>query len=112
MSRHTSYRGVTIDMDTMRRENEKVTALGNMKVNAKGDEIGRGGTIIKQADKIARENHKSQTSVVNTGLKGPLPESPAIVEQKKATPVKATVKKKVEKELPNGDIEVQDDQTE
>ena len=109
MSRHTSYRGVTIDMDTMRRENEKVTALGNMKVNAKGDELGKGGTIVKQVDKVARDNHKSQTSVVNTGLKGPLPASPASVEQKKVTPVKATAKKQVEKELPNGDIEVQDE---
>jgi hypothetical protein len=108
MSRHTSYRGVTIDMDTMRRENEKVTALGNMKVNAKGDELGRGGTIVKQADKIARDNHQSQSSVIKTGLKGAMPDSPAIVEQKKTTPVKATVKK-VEKELPNGDIEVQDE---
>jgi hypothetical protein len=96
-------------MDTMRRENEKVTALGNMRVNAKGDQIGRGGTIIKQADKIARDNHLSQTAVINTGLKGPLPASPAVVEQKKEAPVKATGKKTIEKELPNGDIEVQDD---
>ena len=109
MSRHTSYRGITIDMETMRRENEKVTALGNMKVNAKGDQLGRGGTIVKQADKIARENHLSQTSIVNTGLKGPVPTSPAVVEQKKDAPIKATVKKTIEKELPNGDIEVQNE---
>lgn len=109
MSRHVSYRGVTIDMDTMRRENEKVTALGNMKVNAKGDQLGRGGAVVKQVDKVARENHLSQTSIVNTGLKGPVPASPALVEQKKEAPVKATVKKKLEKELPNGDIEVQDE---
>ena len=37
MSKHVSYRGVTIDMDSIRCENEKTTAIGNMKVNAKGD---------------------------------------------------------------------------
>jgi len=113
MSRHTSYRGVTIDIDTMRRENEKAVALGNMRVNAKGDQIGRGGTVIKTADQIARENHRVQSAVLSTGLKGPVPASPAVIEQKKveskkSVPVEATVKKKVEKELPNGDIVMED----
>ena len=89
MSRHTSYRGTTIDMDTMRRENEKSTALGNMGVNAKGDQIGRAGLVTKSADQIARENHRVQSTIVKTGLKGAVPASPATVEQKKPTPVKA-----------------------
>jgi hypothetical protein len=112
MSRHTSYRGVTIDMDTMRRENEKSVALGNMRVNAKGDQIGRNGVIVKTADQIARDNHRTQTAILSTGLKGQLPASPATMEQKKVetkkSPVKATVSKPVEKELPNGDIVMED----
>ena len=112
MSKHTTYRGATIDMDSMRRENEKTPALGNMGVNAKGDKMGRGGTVTKTADQIARENHRVQTSVVRSGLKGPVPDSPAVVEQKQVTPVKATVKKTKETELPSGDIIIEDDKDE
>ena len=110
MSRHTTYRGATIDMDTMRRENEKVPALGNMNVNAKGDKLARGGTVAKTADQLARENHRVQSAVVHTGLKGPLPESPVVLEKPKtSTPVAATVKKTKEKELPSGDIVIEED---
>ena len=63
MAKHTSYRGSTIDMDSMRRENEKVPAIGNMSVNAKGDKIS-GGVVTKTASQIARENHRVQTTIV------------------------------------------------
>jgi hypothetical protein len=95
-------------MDTMRRENEKVPALGNMGVNARGDKLARGGTIAKTADQIARENHRVQSSIVHTGLKGPVPESPVATEPVKS-PVKATAKKVKETELPSGDIIIEDD---
>jgi hypothetical protein len=118
MSRHVSYRGVTIDMDSLRRENEKVPAIGNMKVNAKGDQINR-GTITKTADQIARENHRVQSAVVNTGLKGRQPETagisvePGKPEGKPVTKVKATVEKKVvERELPSGDIIIESEKDE
>jgi len=103
MSRHVTYRGVTLDMDSIRRENEKVPAIGNMKVNAKGDQI-KGGRVTKTADQIARENHRVQSTVVNTGLKGPIPAAPVPILEapKKAAP---KVEKKVkEVELPSGDI--------
>lgn len=112
MTRHVTYRGTTIDMDTMRRENEKVPALGNMGVNAKGDKLARGGTIAKTADQIARENHRVQSSIVHTGLKGPLPESTATVIEPVKTPVKSTAKKTKETELPSGDIIIEDDKNE
>jgi predicted small lipoprotein YifL len=105
MSKHTSYRGVTIDMDSMRRENEKVPAIGNLNVNAKGDSIGRSGTVTKTADQIARENHRVKTMVTATGLKGPLPQSAEIVPPN----TKVTPKKTKETELPSGDIIVEDD---
>lgn len=117
MSRHVSYRGVTIDMDSLRRENEKVPAIGNMKVNAKGDQINR-GVVTKTADQIARENHRVQSAVVNTGLKGKQPDTegisvePGKVEGRTAR-VKATVEKKVvERELPSGDIIIESENNE
>jgi len=105
-------------MESLSRENEKVPAIGNMRVNAKGDQI-RGGVVTKTADQIARENHRVQSVIVNTGLKGKQPVAPEIKldTPKASTPpappapkasIRPTSKKSKEKELPNGDIVVGD----
>ncbi len=115
MSRHVTYRGATLDMDSIRRENEKVPAIGNMSVNAKGDQI-KGGMVTKTADQIARENHRNVSAIVNTGLKGPVPAAPAMIETApivKKIPVKATGPAKTkETELPSGDIIIESDKDE
>lgn len=121
MSRHTTYRGLTIDMDSLSRDNEKSVAVGNMKVNARGDQIDR-GRITKTADQIARENHRVQSAVVNTGLKGKQPVAPVpVLEQPKSKATPTTAPKPTatsatvhpnppvkEVELPNGDIVIED----
>jgi hypothetical protein len=112
MSKHVSYRGVTMDMDSLRRENEKTPAIGNMRVNAKGDQI-KGGMVTKTADQIARENHRVQSAVVNTGLKGKPPTATGITidaPKPTKTPVKATKSKEIE--LPSGDIIIEGDTNE
>lgn len=108
MSRHVTYKGVTIDMDSMRRENEKVPAVGNMKVNARGDQI-KNGKIVKTADQIARESHRTKSAIIKTGLKGPIPnapESPVNAASRKA-PVKSVEAATKEVEQPNGDIVIE-----
>jgi len=110
-------------MDSLSRENEKVPAIGNMRVNAKGDQIS-GGKVTKTADQIARENHRVQSAVVNTGLKGKQPVAPTpVLEAPKATPIQTkpapsavaaparAAPKMVERELPNGDIVMEEDST-
>ena len=118
MSRHVTYRCVTIDMYSLRRENEKTPAIGNMKVNARGDQIAQGGGIAKTAEQIARENHRVQSAVVATGLKGAQPDTTGInlnaaqatgkVIKTNPPQPKPAVKTK-ETELPSGDIIVEDD---
>ena len=110
MSRHVSYKGTTIDMEALARENEKVPAMGNMRVNARGDEI-KGGQVTKTADQIARENHRVQSVVVNSGLKGKQPIAPDVQPEQpkakaKAAPAPIPVVQK-ETELPSGDIIVE-----
>ena len=39
----TTGRGKKIDFEKLRRANETETAIGNVPVNARGDEIGPGG---------------------------------------------------------------------
>lgn len=112
MTKHVTYRGTTIDMDSLRRENEKTVAIGNMKVNARGDQINR-GMVTKTADEIARDNHRIKSAIVSTGLKGPAPIAEVSMEKpkQKAAPAVAEVPKKTkETELPSGDIVIEDDE--
>lgn len=108
MSKHVTYRGTTIDMDSMRRDNEKVPAVGNNHVNAKGDKI-NGGVVTKTADDIARERGRVQSVLVSTGLKGPMPDANINLDPVRPvlTPVAPTTKVK-EIELPSGDIVIED----
>ena len=46
-AQHKSARGVAVDMDRLRLANETAIAVGNMKVNARGDQLGPGGKIVK-----------------------------------------------------------------
>jgi hypothetical protein len=99
-------------MDSIRRENEKVPAMGNMPVNAKGDQIKR-GKVTKTADEIARENHRVKSAIVSSGLKGKPPaDLPSPVLEKRSTKEeKPALKRGKEVELPSGDIVIEDDQS-
>jgi hypothetical protein len=45
-------RGKLVDMDKLSQQNELMPAIGNMKVNARGDELGPGGKIIRRREEI------------------------------------------------------------
>lgn len=49
---YKTARGKTIDMDKVKLSNERVTAVGNMKVNARGDKLGAGGQIIAGRNQV------------------------------------------------------------
>jgi len=55
---YTSMRGKEIDMEKMSLRFEKTPAVGNMKVNARGDQLGNGGKIIKTRQEIMAEKNK------------------------------------------------------
>jgi len=46
MKQHRSAQGKVIDMTALMTKNEKVRAVGNMKVNARGDTIDDHGKVI------------------------------------------------------------------
>ena len=60
---HKTMRGKSVNMDTLRIQNEKVIAIGNMNVNAGGDEIGPGGEIVKDRNQRVREHNDLHTMV-------------------------------------------------
>lgn len=52
--------GRLVDMDKLRLTNEFEQAVGNMHVNARGDEIDGQGNIIRTRNEIMRERHKDK----------------------------------------------------
>lgn len=106
MAERRTYRGKVIDVDSIQKQHEKTVAIGNMRVNAKGDTIGTGGTIVETAEKRARKHYDTTVSTTQkVGLKPDLPPSDELTEPnptKKAKP-KATI----EVQQDNGDIKIQ-----
>lgn len=49
---YTSMQGKEIDMERLAINNELTPAVGNMKVNARGDEIGPGGKIVRTREQV------------------------------------------------------------
>lgn len=61
---YRSALGSQIDMDNLRLNNEATIAIGNMKVNARGDELGAGGRIAKPRNQAMNEYYKLNTPQV------------------------------------------------
>jgi hypothetical protein len=57
---YTTMQGKPIDFDNIRLKNELVPAVGNMKVNARGDEITPDGNILKKRDDIVEQKVQSE----------------------------------------------------
>jgi hypothetical protein len=62
---YKTMQGKQVDMDLLRQRNELTPAVGNAKVNARGDEIGRGGKIIKKREELVNEYYKSNRPVAD-----------------------------------------------
>lgn len=58
---YTSMRGKEIDMEKMSLKHELTPAVGNMRVNARGDLLGPGGQIVKTKEQIMDDYYKNQT---------------------------------------------------
>jgi hypothetical protein len=71
MKNHKSMRGVEIDLAKLMARQEKNITIGNTKSNARGDQLGKGGRIVKSADELAREhyNRNDPKAVVQGGIK-------------------------------------------
>ena len=69
--------GKQIDMDLLRKKNELTPAVGNAKVNARGDELGPGGQIIKKHEDVVRDYYSRSQPVPD---EEPAPRASAVQE--------------------------------
>ncbi len=57
--------GRIVDMDLLRQKNELTPAVGNVRVNARGDELGPGGKIIRSREDILKDFYATAEAEAN-----------------------------------------------
>jgi hypothetical protein len=63
---YRSMQGKQVDMHKLVMQNEMTVAVGNVKVNARGDELGPGGQIIRKREDVLREASSGIPDQINT----------------------------------------------
>ncbi len=61
---YKTMQGKEIDMDKLMVHNELMPAIGNARVNARGDEIGPGGKIIKSREQVMADYYETNPKAV------------------------------------------------
>ena len=111
---HISMQGKAIDMDLLHQKNELTPAVGNVRVNARGDELGPGGKIIRKREEVMADYYRDHPDAVPDEIPGQgvevVEKDPTVVP--KAKKPKATTKTattKVEEETKVEEPVAQDD---
>ena len=95
-----SFRGKEVDMLKLFRKNEKKIALGNARMNARGDIIGRGGIILKsREDQVKEYQEKIKEQEGTVGMKDPAELSDLEKKLRKVSKPEKVVSKKKKEEL-------------
>jgi len=61
---YTSMRGKEVDMERLSLQHETTPAVGNIKVNARGDELGEGGKIVRTREQILQDYYKNNPQAI------------------------------------------------
>ena len=96
---YRSAMGKNVDMASLRTQNEKVRAIGNMRVNARGDTIDSNGNIIQDNNK--RVNEYYMKAVMNRSVRGESPVLPG-----RSQPTKQVVEQAIPPQVPEADVEM------
>lgn len=72
MAKYRTAHGKMLDIEKLRLVNEKTIAVGNMKVNARGDQLGQGGKVIATRNELMNQKYKIQGRVVSENM--PMPQ--------------------------------------
>lgn len=57
---YRTMRGKVVDMELLQQRNELTPAVGNARVNARGDELGPGGKIIRKKEQTVKDYYKTE----------------------------------------------------
>lgn len=94
-----SHKGKEVDIAAMAQANQHEVALGNARMNARGDILGKGGKIIKTREELSVEyNTKNPNAVKTVALTQDVSET-----LKNAKPAKTEAKAETKKKKNNSD---------
>ena len=62
---YKTSQGKIVDMDMLRQRNELTPAVGNARVNARGDELGPGGKVIRKREDVLKEYYETAQGVAD-----------------------------------------------
>ena len=60
---YRTSRGEGLDIDMLRLANENTIAIGNARTNARGDELGPGGKVVRTRAQVMQDYHKLNSAV-------------------------------------------------
>ena len=58
---YRSMQGKIVDMEALASRNETMPAVGNVRMNARGDELGPGGVVVRKREDIVNDHYNQQT---------------------------------------------------
>lgn len=71
---YRTAQGKMIDLDSLILSNEKTIAVGNMNINARGDELGPGGKILAKRNQTMDDYYRLNTNSTSRTKQQPRPE--------------------------------------
>lgn len=82
--------GRQVDMEKLMSQHELMPAIGNIRVNARGDELGPGGKIIKKREDVMAEYYENNPKAIPETIKPVEPKTsvetaPAVIKKGKNT---------------------------
>jgi hypothetical protein len=55
---YKTMQGREVDMDSLLQKNETMPAVGHVRMNARGDELGTGGKVVRTREEIVAQYNK------------------------------------------------------
>lgn len=106
---YKTMKGKTVDLELLRQKNEMTPAVGNARVNARGDELGPGGKIIRKKEDVLRDYYADNPATVPDESVGKIvADEPAAVQESTSKPKTTRAQKKAaSKEVVNEPTEAE-----
>ena len=92
---YKTMRGKMVDMDQLEQRNELTPAVGNARVNARGDELGPGGKVVRKREDIMREYYETTNKVPDE----PMPTTETKVDEAPAPKATKTTKTRAQQKV-------------
>ena len=100
MTLYRSAQGKMVDMTKLSQQHELTPAVGNAKLNARGDKLGPGGVIIQKREEAAAQYHKIPKKISKKEVKveEPMAETQEVKPASSAPAVVAPAKQSKDKQ--------------